>query len=408
MDINPVILSIPLYFTLIIIELIIQLFSKRKIYRTNDAITNISCGITSQIAGAFTKILAIGVYQFFYEHFALFHIQDSWWSMIILFLGVDFCYYWAHRASHEVNFLWNGGHVVHHQSEDYNFSVALRQSSLDIWTLWFYVPLALLGFDTLSFLFVKALNLIYQFWIHTEMVKKLPRPIEWIFNTPSHHRVHHGRNPKYIDKNHAGVFMFWDRVFGTFQEEEEKPVYGVTVPTQSWNPIWLNFQPYISMFRQVYHTGGFSNKVKVLAYKPGWRPAELGGYQKVSEVDKLRFSKFDLHPSPKLAYYVVFQFLILLGVTSAFLFQLNTLSLETKLIFSGFIVLSVGTLGVLLENKRQWLWLEFVRNLFFVLLIYFVTPTETITLIVAPLTFISVAHLIWVILTPDKQVIVND
>jgi len=396
MDINPIILSIPLYFSLIVIEWIIQLLTKKKIYRANDAITNISCGITSQIAGAFTKILAIGVYQYFYEHYAFFNIQENWWSFILLFVGVDFCYYWAHRSSHEVNFLWNGGHVVHHQSEDYNFSVALRQSSLDIWTLWFYIPLALIGFDTLSFVFVKALNLIYQFWIHTETVKKLPRPIEWIFNTPSHHRVHHGRNPKYIDKNHAGVLMFWDRMFGTFQKEEEKPTYGITIPSQSWNPVWVNFQPYFTMFNQVYYTPGWSNKIKVLAYKPGWRPQELGGYQSAPEIDHKNYSKFNLHPTPQLAYYVLSQFAILLGVTTYFLFQINEFELLNKLYLSGFIIWSVAQLGLLLEDKRVYVWAELPRALVFITGIIYFQIISPINYIAIFLTTISILYIFWI------------
>ncbi len=396
MDINPIILSIPLYFSLIVIEWIIQLFTKKKIYRANDAITNISCGITSQIAGAFTKILAIGIYQYFYEHYSFFNIQENWWSFLLLFVGVDFCYYWAHRSSHEVNFLWNGGHVVHHQSEDYNFSVALRQSSLDIWTLWFYIPLALIGFDTLSFVFVKALNLIYQFWIHTETVKKLPRPIEWIFNTPSHHRVHHGRNPKYIDKNHAGVLMLWDRLFGTFQKEEEKPTYGITIPSQSWNPVWVNFQPYFTMFNQVYHTPGWSNKIKVLAYKPGWRPQELGGYQSAPEIDHKNYSKFNLHPTPQLAYYVLSQFAILLGVTTYFLFQINEFELLNKLYISGFLIWSVAQLGLLLEDKRAYLWAELPRALAFITGIIYFQIISPINYIAIFLTTISIFYIFWI------------
>ena len=224
MNINPVVLSIPIYFLLIAIELLIQQFSKKKLYRLNDAVTNISCGITQQLTGTFLIIFAIGIYQLIYEHLAIFIIPSNAFTLILLFVLVDFAYYWAHRMSHEINLLW-GSHVVHHQSEDYNFSVALRQSPLQvIWTSFFYLPLALIGFNTLDFALMVALSTVYQFWIHTETIKKLG-PLEYIFNTPSHHRVHHGRDPKYIDKNLAGVLITWDMLFGTFQKEEEKPCY---------------------------------------------------------------------------------------------------------------------------------------------------------------------------------------
>lgn len=225
MNINPIVLSIPVFFVLNGIELLVERFTQHKLYRLPDAISNISCGITSQLSGLFLKIFGIGVYQFLFEKFAFFTRDNTtWWYWVALFLLVDFAYYWAHRMSHEVNLFW-GGHVVHHQSEEYNLSVALRQSSLQVvWTFAFNLPIALLGFQTLDFVLVAAFNTLYQFWIHTETIGKLPRWIEFIFNTPSHHRLHHGRNPKYIDKNHAGSLIIWDRIFGTFQKKEEKLV----------------------------------------------------------------------------------------------------------------------------------------------------------------------------------------
>ncbi|MDQ2658099.1 MAG: sterol desaturase family protein, partial [Bacteroidota bacterium] len=241
MNINPIVLSIPVFFILIGVELLVERFTHQKLYRLPDAISNISCGITSQLSGLFLKVLGVGVYQLLAERFAMFSLDNTtWWYWVSLVLLVDFAYYWAHRMSHEVNLFW-GGHVVHHQSEEYNLSVALRQSSLQVvWTFAFNLPIAFLGFHTLDFVYIAALNTLYQFWIHTETINRLPRWIEFVFNTPSHHRVHHGRNPKYIDRNHAGSLIIWDRMFGTFQAEEEKPTYGITKPLNSWNAVWAN------------------------------------------------------------------------------------------------------------------------------------------------------------------------
>lgn len=282
-------------------ELLVQYFTREKLYRLSDAVTNISCGITQQISGIFLKVSLLAVYELLYQHLSIFTIPFNLRTGLLLFVLADFCYYWAHRKSHEINPFW-GGHVVHHQSEDYNFSVALRQGSFQaIWTSMFYWPLAILGFDTLSFVFVSALVTIYQFWIHTEKVGKLGL-LEWVFNTPSHHRVHHGRDPKYIDKNHAGVFIVWDRMFGTFQEEEEKPTYGITTPVKSWNPVWVNLQHYQWMWSQLKLTKGLTDKVKFLFYKPGWRPAYLGGYMAPPAVDKASYEKFQspAHPTGRL------------------------------------------------------------------------------------------------------------
>ena len=320
MNINPVILSIPIYFLLIAIELLIQQFSKKKLYRLNDAVTNISCGITQQLTGTFLIIFAIGIYQFIFEHLAIFNIPSNAFTLILLFILVDFAYYWAHRMSHEINLLW-GSHVVHHQSEDYNFSVALRQSSLQvIWTSFFYLPLALFGFNTLDFALIAALTTVYQFWIHTETIKKLG-PLEYIFNTPSHHRVHHGRDPKYIDKNHAGVLITWDKLFGTFQKEEEKPCYGITRPVKSWNPVWANLDHYVFMWSDIKKIGSLQNKIKYIFKKPGWYPEELGGYQAAPLVDKNNYEKFETRSFPAVNYYVLFQYILTLASTAFFLFN---------------------------------------------------------------------------------------
>ncbi|MEP5610639.1 MAG: sterol desaturase family protein [Cyclobacteriaceae bacterium] len=364
MDFNPVILSIPLYFLLIGFELIHQAITKVKTYRTNDAITNISCGITSQITHALTGILSIGLYQFVYQYYAIAEIGMNIWSGLLLFVLVDFLYYWFHRASHEINFLWNTAHVVHHQSEDYNLSVALRQASFGgVFSMMFYLPLAFLGFSGYAFVTIKGLNLIYQFWIHTEAINKLPRWFEWLFNTPSHHRVHHGRNPKYIDRNHAGTLMIWDRMFGTFQREKEKPTYGVTKPTNTWNPVWANVLPIVDMTKQVASTPGFLNKIKVLLYKPGWRPVALGGFQSAPEVTKEQYIKYNVHPNIKLIRFLLAQFIFVLGFTSLFLFTHASYDLSQKLLFAGFIIWSVIQLGLLMENRRNWIIAEYVRLL---------------------------------------------
>ena len=352
MNISPIVLSIPIFFILIGIELIIQHFSKRNIYRLNDAITNLSCGITSQITGVFIKIGTIALYQLIYEHFAIFTIPVTWWSVTILFVMADMLYYWGHRMSHQINLFW-GSHVVHHQSEDYNLSVALRQSSFQtIWTFGFYLPLAVIGFDTLTFALITALITLYQFWIHTETIGKMGF-LEKFMNTPSHHRVHHGRDPKYIDKNHSGTFIIWDKFFGTFQLEEETPTYGITKPVNSWNPVWANFDHYVGIFKQAANTPGFMNKLGVVLNKPGWRPKELGGYQAAPKVDKSTYQKYDIRPSLKVNIYVMMQFLITLLVTSYFLFNQGAFNLIEKGFFAALIILFLLNCGGLLE-KRSW------------------------------------------------------
>ncbi len=354
MNLNPIVLSIPIFFLLLGIELTVERLSHRKLYRLPDAIANLSCGITSQLAGLFLRILGIGVYELLYANFALFHLEKNVIYWIALFLLVDFAYYWAHRMSHEINLFW-GGHVVHHQSEDYNLSVALRQSSFQVvWTFAFNLPLAFIGFDTIDFALISALNTLYQFWIHTETINKMGW-MEYLFNTPSHHRVHHGRNPKYIDRNHAGTLIIWDRMFGTFQKEEEKPVYGITKPINSWNAVWANFSHYDTMIRELKQITSWTDKLKYLFKKPGWLPDYLGGYRPAPAIEG-DYKKYETPVPVQINYYVLAQYVLCLVVTSFFLFNQQHFDLTQKAIAALFISWWVMNCGVLFERKK-WVWM---------------------------------------------------
>ncbi len=360
MNLNPIVLSIPIFFLLIGIELLVERIMHRKLYRLADSIANLSCGITSQLSGLFLRILAIGVYELLYNNFALFHPSKTWLYWLSLFLLADMAYYWAHRMSHEINLFW-GGHVVHHQSEDYNLSVALRQSSFQvIWTFAFNLPLAFLGFETLDFALMSAFITLYQFWIHTELINKMGW-FEYVFNTPSHHRVHHGRDPKYIDKNHAGTLIIWDRMFGTFQEEEERPTYGITKPINSWNAVWANFSHYAVMAQELKMIQSPWDKIRYLFNKPGWLPRQLGGYRPAPAVDKAHYAKYDT-PAPQLVnYYVLFQYVICLVGTSFFLFNQSKFSMGEKAIMAVLISIVVVNCGVLFEQKRWVIISEWLR-----------------------------------------------
>ncbi|HYG04204.1 MAG TPA: sterol desaturase family protein [Chryseosolibacter sp.] len=373
MNINPIVLSIPIFFILIGIELIIERFTHKDLYRLPDSIANISCGITSQLSGLFLKIFAVGIYQLLFEHFALIELERTWLYWLVLVLLVDHSYYWAHRMSHEINLFW-GGHVVHHQSEEYNLSVALRQSSLQVvWTFAFSLPIAFLGFRTQDFVLISALNTLYQFWIHTEMIGKFPRWIEFVFNTPSHHRVHHGRNPKYIDKNHAGSLIIWDRMFGTFQEEEEKPTYGITKPINSWNAAWANMSHYAEMTDDLKRIPKWTDRFRYLFKKPGWLPEYMGGQRAVPEIDRATYKKYDT-PSPmSLNLYVLFQYILCLGGTALFLFNADKFSLSEKAFITLLISIVVVNCGVLFEQRKWVKLLEWARIVVYPLLLSYFT-----------------------------------
>jgi len=362
MDFNPVILSIPIYFALIAIEWTYDLITKKGIYRIADAYANITNGIFEQITGVFIKISTIGLYVLIFDNFHKLDIPTTWPYLILMWIAIDFSYYWAHRWSHTINLFWIG-HIVHHQSEDYNFSVALRQGALQkVFTSWVYLPMAFLGFDPTWFVIIGALNTVYQFWIHTEQINKM----KWfgiIFNTPSHHRVHHGRNPKYIDKNHAGSLIIWDKMFGTFQAEEETPVYGITKPTEHWDPVSSHLQPIIDMVKDIMSVKGVKNKVAILYQAPGWLPKENGGPRKVPEVSKINYHKFKVTIPKSLQIYLFIHFLIILGASALFLFKYGSQSLQTNLFEAFGLSFSMISLGLLFEARRYAWILETIRLL---------------------------------------------
>lgn len=373
MNLNPIVLSIPIFFILIGIELLVERFTHKELYRLPDAIANMSCGITSQLSGLFLKIFGIGVYEILFTNFSLLTLnRAAWWYWVALFLLVDFAYYWAHRMSHEINLFW-GGHVVHHQSEDYNLSVALRQSSLQVvWTFGFNLPIALLGFETLDFALIAAFNTLYQFWIHTETIGKLGW-LEYIFNTPSHHRVHHGRDPKYIDKNHAGSLIIWDKMFGTFQAEEEKPTYGITKPINSWNAAYANISHYVEMGKDLRRIPYWTDKIKYLFKKPGWLPEYLGGYRPAPPVDKLSYKKYDTPAPMALNLYVLFQYVLCLIATALFLNNADRFNLAEKFFITVLVSIVVINSGVLFEQRTWAKYAEWLRIILYPLLLVFLT-----------------------------------
>ncbi len=365
---NYIALAIPIFFLLIGIELLIGKLKETKLYRFNDAVTNISCGIGQQIIGVFSKTILIIGYLYLYEHHRLFTIEHTWFNAFLLFIGVDFFYYWFHRLAHEVSFMW-GSHVVHHQSEEYNLSVALRQGWIQaFFSTSFYLPLAFLGFHPVAFVVINQLQTLYQFWIHTKTIDKLPAPFEYVMNTPSHHRVHHGVNPKYIDRNHGGTLIIFDRIFGTFQAEEEEVVYGITTQPKSWNPLWLNLDYWADMFRNVKRATKWSDKIKILIKEPGWKPAELGGPIEGQPVTPQTFKKYDTTIPNGLNYYILFQYLVIMLSTTLFLFGSSKLDFLPKLAAGALILFSLVNLGGLFEAKR-WVWYaEHLRLLLITLL----------------------------------------
>jgi sterol desaturase/sphingolipid hydroxylase (fatty acid hydroxylase superfamily) len=263
--------AIPFFVLLLSIEAWFSYKENKHLYESKDTWSSLALGIGNVITGFFTKALIFGLFTLLYEY-RLFTLEATlWWYWVLLFFADDFSYYWFHRVSHNVNWFW-ASHVVHHSSEHYNLAAALRQT----WTgnatgsflFWAWMPLV--GFHPIWVLFMQQISLIYQFWIHTETIHRLPRWFEFIFNTPSHHRVHHGSDLKYLDKNHGGILIIWDRIFGSFKPEEERPVYGLTNNIGSFNPFTVAFKTWWQLFRKAWSSGSLKHGINYFIQPPGW------------------------------------------------------------------------------------------------------------------------------------------
>ncbi|MDG9927909.1 MULTISPECIES: sterol desaturase family protein [unclassified Pseudomonas] len=317
---NLILLAVPFFFLLIAAELLADRLRGVSTYRLADSLNSLSAGVLSQASGLLSKAIAVLGYAFAYEHLHLTELPDELWVWVLAFVFYDFCYYWNHRLGHERNVLW-ASHVVHHQSEDYNLTTALRQTSTGFLLGWvFYLPMAVAGVPPLVFVTVAALNLLYQFWVHTRHVPKLGW-FEWFFVSPSNHRVHHAQNPVYMDRNYGGVFILWDRLFGTFQEElDEHPVvFGVTVPLRSWNPLWANLQFYAQLWRDAVRAGSWWDRLRIWFMPTGWRPADVVERWPVEKPDLAAFRKFEVPLSRGQKLYAALQFVSYVAGTSGLL-----------------------------------------------------------------------------------------
>ncbi len=264
---NPTIIAIPFFALLIAVEAYLVIRENREDFDRKDTWTNIFIGLMSVVWGALFGLVTGYFYLTIYELAPYKMPMNAWWAWVILLFVDDFAYYWFHRFSHEIRFFWNF-HVVHHSSNQYNLSVAVRQSWFGGVAHWiFYVPVALLGFPFWAFATMHSFNLIYQFWIHTKLVGKIGF-LEKILNTPSHHRVHHGVNNQYLDKNYAGIFIVWDKLFGTFVEESEMPRYGIIKPLDSYNMLWINTHGWAEMFQTMKQKKTFFGKLRCVFGAP--------------------------------------------------------------------------------------------------------------------------------------------
>jgi alkylglycerol monooxygenase len=353
--------AIPFFFLLIFLEIGYGFARGRNTYRVNDTINSLSMGSLSRLQGLVILGISGGLYEVIVQQYQLTQLPgDEAWVWVSCFVLYDFAYYWKHRWGHEVALFW-GSHVAHHQSENYNLSTALRQSSIDFYGFLFYLPFFFLGFPAEVLFTCVSLNLIYQFWIHTEHVPKLGI-FEWFFVSPSNHRVHHGRNSIYVDKNYGGFLILWDRLFGSFQEElESEPVvYGLRKPLNSWNPLWANIHVYWRLCQDIMKAPGLSNKFKQAFMPPGWQPAGLKTSCKAKPAEELN-QRYNPPITTFLSSYVLIQFVFATGLGLTLIIDAAEISSPILWLSVAVQAFSLYVLGGWMEANERILVLETIR-----------------------------------------------
>ena len=357
---NPILFAIPVFMAFVGLEAWLAWRRGLKVYRLHDALTSINIGAMSETIRALLKLLSVAVYALVVERVGAFSWDlKSPWVWVLAFFMYDFFYYWAHRSGHEVNLLW-AAHVVHHSSEDYNLSTALRQSSTNQVFYWlFYLPMAIVGIPVTVFVIIALISVVYQFWSHTQLVGKLGWA-DRVFVTPSNHRVHHGRNDYCLDKNYGGTLIIWDRLFGTHvaERDDEPVVYGTLVPLQSWNPLWGNLKNYVNIWRQVRSTSGWSNKLMRVFAPPGWGSADAPA---PSMPPAASFSRFD---TPALKWQQVYGLLAsaaVFGLLIHLLIAAPSLSVPQRAAYAALLVIHAVGMAWVFEGKSWALHFEAAR-----------------------------------------------
>ena len=356
-----IVLATPVFFLLIAIEFTVGRVRARRgtgqdTYRLADAVNSIGLGMLSQISAVLTGLLRIGIYTAVYSAVALFPQEaardfwTTWYGWLLALVFYDFCYYWLHRMGHESAVLW-AAHVVHHQSQHYNLSTALRQTSSGALFGWlFYLPMAVAGVPPLVFGVVALIDLLYQFWVHTEQVGKLGWFDRW-FCSPSNHRVHHAVNDSYLDRNYGGVLIVWDRLFGTFREENERCVYGTRGALRSWDPLWANAEVYWALAKDSWHARSWGDKLRVWFKPPGWRPADVAARFPKPAFDIAQVTRYEPEVSRGVQWFAGVQFVLMLGGVAVFLWFSDGMPLPRSAVWLVALTASLWAIGAVLQGR---------------------------------------------------------
>ncbi len=377
--------AMPLFLALIIIEKLYGYFKGENTAPIMDSVSSISSGIINSLKDVLGLSVTLLSYEWMAPKIALFHQDTTILAYCIGFIVIDFYGYWSHRWSHQINFLWNK-HAIHHSSEEFNLSCALRQSVSSFVNLFTFllIPAALLGVPVKVIAITLPVHLFLQFWYHTKHIKKMG-VLEQIIVTPSHHRVHHAINPEYIDKNHGQIFIFWDKLFGTYQEELDTvpPVFGITRPAQTWNPFRINFQHLWLLICDAWRAENWKDKITIWFKPTGWRPENFEEKYPVPKISNVySFHKYGTQHSKMLMYWSVVQLFVTLGLVSYLYLSIARIDIQHIFVYGTFIFISVYSYTELMDSNNYSLFWESIRFAFGIgIITYFGNWFEIDTLI---------------------------
>ena len=346
--------AIPFFLILIALEYGASMLMHKQVNRLFDTISSLSSGITNVIKDVLGLSIVIISYGWLVNHLAIYHIQSTILTYVLAFIGIDFAGYWIHRWSHEINVFWNR-HIIHHSSEEFNLSCALRQSVSEIFALFTftYIPMAILGIPAQVVAVVAPIQLFAQFWYHTRLIHKMGW-LEYILVTPSHHRVHHAINPEYMDKNYSQIFIIWDKLFGTFQPEKEEipAVYGVTRAVHTWNPWIINYQHLWLLISDAWRTKSWLDKLKIWVMPTGWRPADVSTSFPVPYTKEIYLrNKYDTIASPLFKVWAVGQLLITLLLMMFLFNNIGTIPFSSVLLYGLFLFVNIFAYTSLMDGN---------------------------------------------------------
>ncbi|MCF3111759.1 sterol desaturase family protein [Niabella sp. CC-SYL272] len=352
--------AIPVFLILVLLEMTYAHRNKGKQMRTNDIISSLLSGVTNITKDVLGLSFVIYSYSWLVRHFALMHIEATWLTYVIAFIVLDFSGYCVHRIQHEYNFFWNG-HLIHHSSEEFNLACALRQSISGFANIFviFLLPAALLGVPEKVIAVVAPLHLFAQFWYHTTFIKKMGF-LEKVIVTPSLHRVHHAINPEYLDKNYSQIFIFWDKLFGTYQEERPDipPVYGITRPVRTWNPVKINFQHVGLLIKDAWRTHSWRDRFRIWLMPTGWRPADVEKKYPVYKIeDVYHFEKYNPSLPGRVNPWLWVQLIALLFFICFLFGNIAAIGSPGIFYYGLFIFLFVYALAELMDGSSgAWIW----------------------------------------------------